>query len=75
MILETVSLQVREELWFVHDDAPAHFSINTRGHMDELYPNLSILRGGTQRWLSSDFCTLGFIESLVYLTPVENVGY
>lgn len=79
-LLEDIPLQLRQHLWFMHDGAPAHFSINVRNHLDTVYPNRWIGRGGTEHWPARspdlnplDFCIWGFLKSLVYSTPVENI--
>lgn len=79
-LLEEIPLHLRQNLWFMHDGAPAHFSINVRRHLDTVYPNRWIGRGGTQHWPARspdlnpvDYCIWGFLKSLVYSNPVENV--
>lgn len=78
VLLEEIPLQLRQHLWFMHYGAPAHFSIDVRNHLDAVYANRWIGRGGTEHWHTRspdlnplDFCIL---KSLVYSTPVENVG-
>lgn len=79
MLLEDVPLAVRNEMWFMHDGAPAHFSLMARQHLDEAFENRWIGRGGTQFWPARspdlnplDFATWGHLKSLVYQTPVQN---
>jgi hypothetical protein len=33
-LLDTVPLDIRRNMWFMHDDAPAHFSYATRNHIE-----------------------------------------
>lgn len=80
LLLEDIPLQIRQELWFLHDGAPAHFSVTARRHLDAVYPNRWIGRAGPQNWPARspdlnplDFCIWGFLKTLVYVTPVENV--
>jgi hypothetical protein len=37
-LLEKVLLQVCQSLWYTHDTAPAHFSIQMRNHLNKAYP-------------------------------------
>ncbi|GBL93627.1 hypothetical protein AVEN_25625-1 [Araneus ventricosus] len=67
-------------MWFMHDGAPAHFSIVVRNHLDATYPGRWIGRGGPVAWppLSPelnplDFFFWGHLKSLVYQTPVDTL--
>lgn len=80
LLLEDVPIRIRQEKWYMHDGAPAHFSINARRYLDEFYPNRWIGRGGPQHWPARspdlnplDFCIWGYLKMLVYSTPVENI--
>lgn len=80
VLLEEVPLQIRQHLWFMHDGAPAHFSIRARTHLDEVYANQWIGRGGPVNWPARspdlnplDFCIWGYLKSLIYTNPVENI--
>lgn len=80
VLLEDVPIQVRQHLWFMHDGAPAHFSIRARSHLDEVYANRWIGRRGPVNWPARspdlnplDFCIWGYLKSLVYSSPVENI--
>lgn len=79
ILLEDVSLLLRNQMWFMHDGAPAHFSVLAREYLNQVYPNKWIGRGGPQPWPprspdlnSLDFFLWGHIKSLVYTTPIEN---
>lgn len=79
-LLEDVPIQLRRRSWFMHDGAPAHFSIAVRQHLDVVYPGHWIGREGPQPWPPRspdlnpcDFCIWGHLKSLVYTTPVEDV--
>ena len=50
MLLEDVPLDIRRDMWFQHDGAPAHFHRNVRAFLNEFYPNRWIGRGGAIRW-------------------------
>lgn len=47
-LLEEVPIQLRQRMLFLHDGAPAHFSLVARQYLDITYPNRWIGRGGTQ---------------------------
>jgi hypothetical protein len=81
IILEEVPIQIRQRLWFMHDGAPAHFSIRARRHLDEVYANRWIGRGGYVNWPARspdlnplDFCIWGYLKSLIYSRPVEDIN-
>ncbi|GFV40875.1 uncharacterized protein TNCV_1637591 [Trichonephila clavipes] len=76
-LLVDVPPSVRSRMWFQHDGAPAHFSRNVRNHLDTIYGQHWIGRGGSVPWpprspdLSClDFFFSGHIKSLVYESPV-----
>lgn len=79
-LLEDVPIDVRLHMWLMHDGAPAHFSLLVRQHLDMVYPNRWLGRGGPQPWPPRspdlnplDFCIWGHLKTLVYSTPVQNV--
>lgn len=79
-LLEDVPLNLRNRMFFMHDGAPAHFSLIAREHLDEEYPNRWIGRGGPHPWPARspelnclDFFLWGHLKSLVYTTPIQNV--
>ncbi|GFU53978.1 uncharacterized protein TNCV_5057011 [Trichonephila clavipes] len=66
-------------MWFQHDGAPAHFSRNVRNHLDTVYGQHWIGRGGPVTWpprspdiSCSDLFFWGHIKSLVYESPVTS---
>lgn len=80
LLLENIPLQLRQQMWYMHDGAPAHFSILAREHLNRAYPNRWIGRGGPQFWPprspelnSLDFYLWGHLKTLVYGTPVETL--
>lgn len=79
-LLEDVPLFLRQEMWFMHDGAPAHFSILAREHLNAVYQNHWIGRGGPQFWPprspdlnSLDYYLWGHLKTLVYNTPVPTL--
>ena len=65
VLLENVPLNLRYQMYFMHDGAPAHFSVIARQYLDTVYPNRWIGRGGAQPWppRSPD------LNSLVFFPP------
>ncbi|GFU34270.1 uncharacterized protein TNCV_4976271 [Trichonephila clavipes] len=49
-LLVDVPPSVRSRMWFQHDEAPAHFSRNVRNHLDTVYGQHWIGRGGPVPW-------------------------
>ena len=50
VLLESVPLAMRRNLWFQHDGAPAHFSVDTRAQLTIDYGDQWIGRGGPVAW-------------------------
>lgn len=72
-LLEDIPLNVRQNAWFMHDGAPPHFARNVRHHLDRVFEDRWIGRGGPASWppRSPDFNPLDFylwgnFKSLVY---------
>ncbi|XP_054713709.1 uncharacterized protein LOC129223166 [Uloborus diversus] len=66
-------------MWFQHDGAPAHFSIDVRNYLNATFGARWIGCGGPVPWppRSPDFSSLdyflwGHLKSLVYETPVDS---
>ncbi|GFV90698.1 uncharacterized protein TNCV_2224141 [Trichonephila clavipes] len=53
-LLVDVPLSVRNRMWFQHDGTPAHFSRNVRNHLDTVYGQHWIGRGGPVLWPPQD---------------------
>nr|CAH7763917.1 unnamed protein product [Callosobruchus chinensis] len=78
-LLEEVPLRKRCRMWYMHDGAPAHFSLVACQVLNENYPNCWMGRGGPQFWPPRspdinplDYFLWGYLNSLVYKTPVQN---
>ncbi|EZA47402.1 hypothetical protein X777_16327, partial [Ooceraea biroi] len=76
-LLDDVSLQQRQRMWFMHDGAPAHFLLSVRRYLNRRYGERWIGRGGPVPWPPRspdlnplDFCVWGYAKSLVYTTDV-----
>ena len=66
--------------WFQHDGCPAHYALPVRAHLDQVYPNRWIGRGGPVAWSPRspdltplDFFLWGAMENLFYATPVADI--
>ena len=77
-MLENVPLQVRQRLWFQHDEAPAHFALEVREYRNNVFPSRWIVRGGPVQWpprspdlTPMDFFIWGEMKCLVYETPID----
>uniref|UniRef100_A0A6P7GMR5 Uncharacterized protein LOC114344564 n=1 Tax=Diabrotica virgifera virgifera TaxID=50390 RepID=A0A6P7GMR5_DIAVI len=80
-LLEDIALNIRQNMWFMHDGAPVHFCRTARQHLDVTYPNHWIGRGGPQHWPPRspelnpcDLCFWGYLKSLVYTTPIVDIN-
>lgn len=79
-LLEDLPLLLRNQMWFMHDGAPAHFSTLSREYLNDAYENRWIGRSGPQLWPPRspdlnclDFFLWGHIKSLVYTSPVDSI--
>lgn len=79
-LLEDVPLEQRQNLWYMHDGAPAHFAAAVRRHLTRRYGQRWIGRGGPVPWPPRspdlnplDFCVWGHLKTEVYSTPVNTV--
>jgi hypothetical protein len=77
-LLEEIPLEIRRAMWFMHDGAPAHFTLNVRHFLNVSYGPQWIGRGGPTVWPprspdlnSCDFYLWGYMKSMVYRTAVN----
>lgn len=80
-LLEDVPLNIRCNMWFMHDGAPAHFSRIARQELEYKFGQQWIGRGGPVGWPPRspdlnpcDFYLWGHLKSLVYRQPVNNIN-
>lgn len=73
LLLEDVSLELRQRMWLQHDGCPAHYSRLARAILDESYQDRWIGRGGPVPWpprspdlTSPDFFLWGYVKEKVY---------
>lgn len=68
-------------VWFQQDGAPAHYSLQTRNYLNQVFPNRWIGRGGIIEWPArspdlspNDFSLWGYLKSKVYTNePINNL--
>ena len=79
-LTDDVPLDVIQRMWFLHDGAPAHFSLIVRNFLNDRFPQRWVGRGGPMEWPARspdlnpmDFFVWGHLKSLVYATPVPDV--
>lgn len=72
-LLDGVPNELREEMWFLHDGAPVHYTGPIINHLNVTYPNRWIGRGGPVAWparspdlTKMDFGIWGFVKDRVY---------
>lgn len=51
-LLENVPLAVLQNMWYQHDGAPAHFTLDVRNYLNQVFPNRWIGCGGPIDWPS-----------------------
>ena len=80
ILLEDVPLQIRNQMWFMQDGAPAHFSRIAREFLNNNYTNRWIGRRGPIAWPARspdlnplDFYLWGHLKTITYDTPVATV--
>lgn len=79
-LLDDIPLDVRQNVWFLHDGAPPHNAREVRDWLDHNYNQRWIGRGGPVLWPARspdlnpcDFYLWGHLKQLVYATPVDSV--
>lgn len=79
-LFEDIPLNVRRDMWFMHDGAPPHFTISVRNFLHRQFPDRWIGRGrdAPVNWPARspditpmDFYLWSFMKKEVYATPVE----
>jgi hypothetical protein len=78
-LLEDVPLAVKAPMWYMHDDAPEHFSRAVRDVPNNTHHDRWIGRRGPTAWpprspdlYPLDFYPWGHLKSLVYAAPVDS---
>lgn len=80
LLLEDVPLQLRNNCFFMHDGAPAHYTLRVRELLNNIYGQNWIGRGGAIPWPARspdlnpiDFYVWGHLKSMVYSMPINDV--
>lgn len=80
VLLEDLPYGLRLETFFMHDGAPAHFSVLVREYLNQTYPDRWIGRGGPVTWPPRspdlnplDYFLWGYLKHLVYSVRVDNL--
>lgn len=78
-LLQPVPANIQDRMWFQHDGAPPHFSLDVRRYLDFRFPGRWIGRGGPTPWPARspdlsclDFFLWGHLKSLVYESPIDS---
>ena len=78
-LLENLSLEVRQNMWFQHDGCPAHYSMVAREVLDHDFNNHWIGRAGPVNWSaklpdlgSPDFFFVGLFQRQSLQTRTNN---
>lgn len=78
-LLEDVPLELRQNMWFMHDGAPPHFALPVRDYLNEQFPHRWFGRGSEFPWppRSSDFNPLDFsvwssLKDIVYKERIDS---
>jgi hypothetical protein len=77
-LLEEIPLEIRRAMWFMHDGAPAHFTLNVRHFLNVSYGPQWIGRGGPTAWPPRspdlnrcDFYLWGYIIIIIIIIIVD----
>lgn len=79
-LLEDVPVIERQRMWFMQDGAPPHYLLNVRQHLNEVYGEKWIGRGGPVSWPPRspdlnplDYFLWGHLKAKVYKTSIETI--
>ena len=77
-LLDNLTLNLRQNMHFMQDGAPAHFSRQVRNYLNEIFPQRWIGRGSDFPWPARspdlnplDFCVWGYLKSSVYSEAID----
>lgn len=82
--LEIVNLHIRQNMWYLQDGAPPHYSLQVRQCLSRRFPGRWIGRGADApiSWPARspdlnpiDFCFWGVMKDKVYSVPIESVEH
>src|SRR5678815_5799280 len=76
--MDDIPLATTRDVWFQHDGAPEHFSHQVRAHLNRVYTDKWIGRGGHVAWPARspdltplDYFLWGHVKSVVYINLVN----
>lgn len=79
-LLEEVPLNIRQNMWFLHDGAPPHYRLEVRNYLNYAFPHRWIGRNGPIAWPprspdlnACDFYLWGHMKQLVYTSEIHTV--
>lgn len=77
-LLDDIPLNIRQNMWFMQDGAPPHFSLVVRNHLNQRFPHRWIGRGSAFPWPPRspdinplDFYLWGHMKAIVYKTDIN----
>lgn len=77
-LLEEVPINIRMQMYYQHDGAPAHYARQVKEYLNQEYPGLWIGRGGPVKWpprspdlTPLDYCLWGWFKNEVYKVKVD----
>nr|XP_034192564.1 uncharacterized protein LOC117609914 [Osmia lignaria] len=78
-LLEVIPLEIRKNMYYQHDEAPAHYAANVRAHLNETFQDRWIGRGGPVAWPPQspdmnpvDFYLWGHLRNEVYRQHIKS---
>lgn len=79
-LVEDVPLDIRANMWYLHDGAPCHNARVVRNWLDAHFPGQWIGRNGPVAWPARspdlnpcEFFFWGYMKDLVYSVPIETI--
>ncbi|XP_076247807.1 uncharacterized protein LOC143187479 [Calliopsis andreniformis] len=77
-LMDDIPYEIRQNMFYQHDGAPAHYSQNVRAYLNQAFQDRWIGRGGPVAWPPRspdmnplDFFFWGYLKNEVYRQPVE----
>lgn len=78
-LFDDLPLETRQDMYFMQDGAPAHYSLQVRNYLNTVFPNRWIGRGSQLPWPARspdfnpmDFCFWGYVKSIVYSQKINS---
>lgn len=81
-LLDDVPLETRLNMWFLHDGAPPHISVEVRRHLNQTFPDRWIGRYAPVQWPARspdlnplDFYLWGHLKAKVYQEEIRDIEH